>query len=315
MAPRVTVLGTERRSPGRGETEAGLSLSERMPRLVLEARRVAAALAHGIHGRRRAGPGESFWQFRPFVAGEAANRIDWRRSGRDDRLYVREREWEAAHSIWLWVDRSASMGYGSDLAGAPKIERALVLGFALADALVDAGERVGLLGLLPPQASRRIVERFAAILAGSPEGLREDLPAPAPLGRFDEALLVGDFLSPVAGIERVLEGLSARGAKGHLVMIVDPVEESFPFAGQAVLHDLEAGVSLRVGDAETWGSAYRDRLARHRAAIADLVRRRGWTMTIHRTDRPASEAALRLLALIGSSRGGAMAGRAAAVGA
>ena len=146
---RVRVLGEETRSPRRGETEAALTLADRMPRLVLEARRVAATLSHGLHGRRRAGAGETFWQFRPFVAGEAAQRIDWRRSARDDRLYVREREWETAQSVWLWIDRSASMGYVSDLAQAPKIERALVLGLALADAFVEGGERVGLLGLMP----------------------------------------------------------------------------------------------------------------------------------------------------------------------
>ena len=112
--------------------------------------RVAATLAHGLHGRRRAGPGESFWQFRPFVAGEAASRIDWRRSARDDRLYVREREWEAAHTVWLWIDRSASMGFGSTLAQAPKVERALVLALALGDTFVEAGERVGLEDLGSP---------------------------------------------------------------------------------------------------------------------------------------------------------------------
>src|SRR5918992_4327907 len=115
---RVRVLHEETRSPSRAETAAALDLADRMPRLILEARRVAAALAHGIHGRRRAGPGETFWQFRPFVAGEAAQRVDWRRSGRDDRLFVREREWETAQSVWMWIDRSASMGYASDLAQA-----------------------------------------------------------------------------------------------------------------------------------------------------------------------------------------------------
>lgn len=306
MSPGVTVLGPDRRSPGRVETEAALSLAERMPRLVLEARRVAATLAHGIHGRRRAGPGESFWQFRPFVAGEAASRVDWRRSGRDDRLYVREREWEAAHSVWLWMDRSASMGFVSGLALAPKIERALVLGLALADTLVEGGERVGLLGLMPPRASRHIVERIAETLAAGPGPQDDDLPTGAPLARFDEALLLGDFLSPAARVVELVEALSARGAKGHLVVIADPVEETFPFSGQAVLRDLEAGLSLQVGDAAAWGGTYREALARHRGALADVARRRGWTFTVHRTDRPASEAALRLLTLIGASRGGHM---------
>ena len=33
--------------------------------------------------------------------------IDWRRSASSDNLFVREREWEAAHTVWLWVDLSA----------------------------------------------------------------------------------------------------------------------------------------------------------------------------------------------------------------
>src|SRR3712207_9466580 len=107
---RVRVLAEETRSPRRAETEAALSLADRMPRLVLEARRVAASLSHGLHGRRRAGVGESFWQFRPFVAGEAAQRIQLRRSRRDGRLYGGERERETAQTIWFLIDRSPPHG-------------------------------------------------------------------------------------------------------------------------------------------------------------------------------------------------------------
>jgi uncharacterized protein (DUF58 family) len=306
---RVRVLPEEARSPRRRETTDALVLAKRMPRLVLEARRVAATLAHGIHGRRRAGTGESFWQFRPFVTGESAHRIDWRRSARDDRLYVREREWETAHTVWLWIDRSASMGFVSDLAQASKIERALVLGLALSNAFVEAGERVGLLGLMSPRATRQIAEKIGEVIVADRWSLDEDMPPSAPIPTLDEAVLISDFLSPVEQITSVVEAISARGARGHLAMIVDPVEETFPFQGQAVLHDLEAGLQLRVGDAGSWGKAYRDRIARHRDAIEDLVRRRGWTLTIHRTDRPASEAALRLMTLVSTARGASFGGR------
>jgi uncharacterized protein (DUF58 family) len=301
---RVTVHEPQIRSPGRAASDAALDLAHRLPRLVLEARRVSATLAHGIHGRRRAGPGETFWQFRPFSPGEPASRVDWRRSARDDRLYVREREWEAAHSVFVWIDRSASMAYSSDLAQCPKIERALVLGLALADAFVEAGERVGLIGLLPPRASRRIVETFAEAIAADRGGLDDDLPPEAPLTGQDEALLVSDFLTPIEALAPRIESLSSRGARGHLLMIADPVEETFPFAGQAVLEDVEGGGRLRVGDAAAWGASYRARLEAHRGALADLARRRGWTLTLHRTDRPASEAALRVLTLVGAARAG-----------
>jgi uncharacterized protein (DUF58 family) len=274
-----------------------------MPRLILEARRVAATLSHGIHGRRRSGQGESFWQFRPFVTGEAAQRVDWRRSARDDRLYVREREWETAHTIWFWIDRSLSMGFTSDLAQAPKVERAIVLGLALADTFVEGGERVGLLGLMPPRASRQIVEKVAETLVSDRWSLDDDLPPRAPVATLDEVVLISDFLSPVDEIAAVVEGISGRGARGHLLMVVDPVEEIFPFRGQAVLHDLEAGLRLRIGDAGAWGEAYRERIALHHAEVGEIARRRGWTLTLHRTDRPASTAALRLITLVTASRG------------
>src|SRR6202023_3377612 len=116
---------------------AGRTLAASMPRLILEARRVAATVIHGLHGRRRAGPGENFWQYRRFVSGEPASRVDWRRSARDDHLYVREQEWEAAHTVWIWPDRSPSMAFSSRLAECTKLDRALVMALALAEILVE----------------------------------------------------------------------------------------------------------------------------------------------------------------------------------
>src|SRR6266404_2428705 len=132
----------------------GRTLAASMPRLILEARRVAATVIHGLHGRRRAGPGENFWQYRRFVSGEPAARVDWRRSARDDHLYVREREWEAAHTVWIWPDRSPSMRFASPLVSDTKLDRALVMALALAEILVEGGERVGVPGLTRPSGAR-----------------------------------------------------------------------------------------------------------------------------------------------------------------
>src|SRR5271165_1629528 len=150
---------TQHRTTHDGPTVAravgtGRSLAAGMPRLILEARRVAATVIHGLHGRRRAGPGENFWQYRRFVSGEPSARVDWRRSARDDHLYVREQEWEAAHTVWIWPDRSASMVFASPLVRATKLDRALVIALALAEVMVEGGERVGVPGLLRPTASR-----------------------------------------------------------------------------------------------------------------------------------------------------------------
>src|SRR6266576_5877883 len=138
-------LKATRRASGAGRT-----LAANLPRLILESRKIAATVIHGLHGRRRAGSGENFWQFRRFVSGEPASRVDWRRSARDDHLYVREQEWEAAHTVWIWPDRSPSMYFASPLAKATKLDRALIMGLALAEVLVEGGERVGVPGLTRP---------------------------------------------------------------------------------------------------------------------------------------------------------------------
>src|SRR3954467_11570430 len=127
---------------------AARTLAETVPRLILEARRIAATVIHGLPGRKRAGPGENFWQYRRFLSGEPARRVDWRRSARDGILYVRELEWEAAHTVWIWPDRSLSMRFPSQLAKESKLDRTLVIAFALAEVLVHAGERVGIPALM-----------------------------------------------------------------------------------------------------------------------------------------------------------------------
>src|SRR5437764_14319463 len=139
---------------------AARTLAKSLPRLILEARRIAATVIHGLHGRRRAGPGENFWQYRRFLSGEPARRVDWRRSGRDDTLYVREREWDAAHTVWLWPDRSLSMHFESLLSQESKLDRALVITFALAEILVQAGERVGVPNLMRPTGSRNVLDKL-----------------------------------------------------------------------------------------------------------------------------------------------------------
>jgi len=271
-----------------------------MPRLVLEARRVAASVYHGVHGRRRAGPGENFWQYRRFVGGEPATRVDWRRSARDDLLFVREREWEAAHTVWIWPDCSPSMVFMSKDATATKRDRALVLAFALGELLVRGGERVGIPGILRPTASRAVIERMADTIvhfAGSPPSLP---PAFAP-GPRDEIVLLGDFWSPTTEVTATLARLGANGAGGHIVQIVDPAEETFPYSGRIEFEEPEGAGSITVGRAEAWAADYIQRVALHRSAIRAEARRLGWSFAIHRTSRPASEILLSLHARMSAS--------------
>lgn len=297
----------ELRADGRHELGA-LDLARRLPSLIVAAKDVAATVMYGVHGRRRAGVGETFWQFRPFVMGEDTGRIDWRRSARDDKVYVREREWEAAHTVWLWIDRSPSMAYVSTLAMQSKIDRAVTLGLATADLLVRGGERVGLTGLTRALASRNIVERLAEAMVQEtirPGYAPAELPAAIALAPRTQAVIVSDLLSEPAKIAETIHAMSSRGALGHVVMIADPVEETFPFSGHTEFLDVDSNATLRVGEAESFKADYIKRLAIHRDSIRSVCMSRGWSFAIHRTDRPASEAllALRMQIEAGQSSG------------
>jgi uncharacterized protein (DUF58 family) len=278
----------------------GRTLAATMPRLILEARRVAATVIHGLHGRRRAGPGENFWQYRRFVSGEPASRVDWRRSARDDHLYVRELEWEAAHTVWIWPDRSPSMVFASPLVRDTKLYRALVIALALSEVLVEGGERVGIPGLMRPTGSRNVIERMAqAIVHDRSE--RTSLPpnfSPSPLA---EIVLLSDLWSDIADVRRTITQLSGSGARGHVVQIVDPAEETFPYWGRIEFVEPEGGGRITAGRAQTWRADYEARVRRHRAEIRAETDRLSWSFTIHRTDRPASELLLALHARIGAA--------------
>lgn len=278
------------------------SLAHRLPDLVVQARKVAATALHGLHGRRRAGPGEDFWQYRRYGAGENAAAIDWRRSGRDEHLYVREQEWESAHTVWLWADRSRSMTVRSDLSPQSKRDRAVLLVLALAEMLVGAGERVGLIGLTRPMASRFVLDRFAeALVAAEAAGASASLPPAFPAARFSEVVLVGDLLDPADEIGARLGAIAASGARVHLVQVLDPVEETFPFDGRTEFVDPETGTRLVAGRAESLRETYALRLAAHRDALRALAARSGRGFTLHHTDRPATEPLLTLAALLATS--------------
>jgi len=272
-----------RRADGESRT-----LAASLPRLVLEARRIAANLIHGLHGRRRAGAGESFWQYRRFVSGEPAQRVDWRRSARDDHLYVREQEWEAAHTVWLWADRSPSMAFASRQARDSKLERSLIVAFALAELLVAGGERVGIPGLMHPTASRSVIDKMAQAMLHD-ETERLSLPPSFVPSALAEIVVLSDFWSPIAEITAILAGLSASGAHGTLVQIVDPAEETFPYSGRIEFVEPEGLGVVTAGRAENWADEYVARVALHREQIRDETNRLDWLFTTHTTSRSAAE--------------------------
>jgi uncharacterized protein (DUF58 family) len=279
--------------------EQAEQLAAALPPLLAEAERLASSVSLGVHGRRKAGMGESFWQFRRYAPEDPATAVDWRQSAKSQHLFVREREWEAAQAVWLWRDGSPTMRFQSEFASVTKRDRATVLALALGSLLLRGGERIALLGgERAPSSGRGALRRIAHELTDDAAN-ESTLPPDPPGGRHAQLVWLSDFLSPLEDIEGALCRTSAVGLSGDLVHIIDPAEEDFPFEGRTRFEALSGRESELFGRAESVRSAYRARFLAHGEAVAALARRFGWRHLAHRTDQNPERALIALYAAIG----------------
>ena len=274
-----------------------LALADAMPDLLVEAKKLAASLTAGLHGRRSAGTGQSFWQYRPYGPGDPSTRIDWRRSARGDTLFVREMEWESAHTVRLSVDMSASMRFASPDAREPKRDRAVLMALALASMLTRSGERVGLIGGERPRTGAAALSTMVRELVTrdtDKTGRQRWLDMTGVRPRED-VVIFSDFLFDRQERARLVDQLAARGARAHLVHIIDPVEEAFPFRGRTRFEPASRHETpILSGRAESWRQPYQTLFRAFLAELKDLARTRGWSHTISHTDKPAATPMLAL---------------------
>ncbi len=305
-------------------------LAATLPPILVAAERVATSVVQGVHGRRRVGQGETFWQYRHYEVGDPPQTIDWRQSAKSDHIFTRQMEWEAAQSVWIWRDLSPSMDWRSNETWPSKRDRADLLTLALAALLVQAGERISLLGSgLRPATGRGALTRLANVIAhvedaapsrgpeagggaandkagedtpaGEPAAHPLDLPPVLPLPRHGQVVFVGDFLAPLTEIERAVRGYAERDLKGHLLQVLDPAEVSLPFTGRVRFEGLEGEQAWLLSRVEPVREDYQERLAAQQEGLKALARSAGWSWSQHSTDRPPQTALLALYRALSES--------------
>ncbi len=274
----------------------------RLPPLLAWAEHLAGAVLLGDHGRRRAGMGDDFWQYRPAQIGDSARMIDHRRSAMGDHQFVREREWQIAQSVMLWCDQGASMRFTSDDKLPTKMDRARVLTLSLAILLNRAGERVGMTGTrLPPRRGNAQILRLAEMLSEdqdteySPPEHRAMIPNAA-------AMFASDFLGGMGPVELALTKAADRGVRGVLLQVLDPSEEAFPFHGRTIFESIGGTVWHETLKANDLRDRYLNRLAERKADLQRLCERTGWQYGLHHTEKSAQSG---LLWLYQAMNGGA----------
>lgn len=277
----------------------------RLPALLARAEHLAGAVLPGAHGRRRAGTGDDFWQYRPAQMGDSRRMIDHRRSARGDHEFVREREWQIAQSVMLWVDQGASMRFASDKGLPDKADRARLLGLALSILLLRGGERVGLTGTaLPPRRGNPQILRLAELLCQ--EDTREYAP-PEHRGMIPHAraIFISDFMGDLDPVRTALTKAADRGVRGVLYHLLDPAEEAFPFAGRTIFESVGGTLRHETLKANDLRGRYLDRLAARKDELQQLCARTGWRYGLHHTDASAQSALLWLYGALDARQGSA----------
>lgn len=280
------------------------ALATSLPALMADAQQLSATVLLGTHGRKRAGTGDEFWQYRTAETGDSLRAIDWRRSARSDGQFVRQTEWQAAQSVMLGVDDAASMTFTGARDRPSKLRRAQTLAMALAILAVHGGERVGLTHLSePPRGGRAQLMRMAQALMDGHEAGDYGAPKPKAMPMGSRAVFLSDFLGDPTPIETVLGRAADRGVKGALVQVLDPDEEAFPYDGRTVFESMSGAMRFETLKAKSLRQAYLDRLAERKDRLANAARRTGWRYHVHHTDQPAEPTLLWLYQALEKVRG------------
>ncbi len=273
-------------------SHAAVQLSAHLPALLLAAQRVAAHVQMGVHGRRRTGQGESFWQFRRYQPGDDASRIDWHSSARSQHVFIREHEWEAAQTLLLWVDQTASMDWQSNKKLPTKLYRASILALALAYLALDAGEQVALLH--SPQRRYRGKAGFAALAYALLHAPATPTPPAAPIPRHSSVLVISDFLNPLPPWKKIFNIWAELGCRGQLMQILDPAEVHPPWKGRILFESCEDEPKLLAPRFENWLVAYRAKLSAQRAQLQSYANAMDWKFQTHATNMTAQKGVERL---------------------
>ncbi len=273
--------------------ERAEELAAPLPDLLAEAEHLAQTLLLGSHGRRRSGVGDEFWQYRPARAGDEARLIDWRRSARSDVFFIREKEWQAAQSVLVWVDRSQSMNFSSDRSYPTKRDRSRLLALAVCVLLIRAGERVALAELgTPPRSSQLQLLSIAEHLSTESADADYGVPEINVLPPHARALFISDFMGDPGPVAEQLARAADRNVRGALLQVLDPAEEAFPYDGRTVFESMGGTLNHETLKARDLRDRYLDRLSARKARLEEVASAAGWQYSCHRTGSTAQSALL-----------------------
>jgi uncharacterized protein (DUF58 family) len=242
----------------------------------LRARLVVEGFITGLHKSPYHGFSVEFTEHRPYMAGDEIKHIDWKAYGKTDRYFIKQFEEETNLKSYVILDASASMKYGSE-GNLTKIQYASYVAAALAYLMIEQRDAVGLTVYdervrmsMPPRGTRtylqQILKHLEHLEPGNKTGTAESLHEVAEqIKRRGLVIILSDLFDDPAKVKTAFKHFRHRGHEVIVMQILDPLERSFAFGGDAVFRDMETNEEMMTQPVHI-EQAYRETL---RSFIAD----------------------------------------------
>ena len=274
--------------------------------LSLRARAVVEGFMSGLHRSPRNGFSTEFTEYRQYSQGDDVRFLDWKVMARNDREFIKKFEDETNLRCTFMVDFSKSMEFGSDDSGVKKSDYGRTLAASLTWFLLQQRDAVGLATFdrdvrefIPPRYRQDQLNTILGRLETQPVGQVTDLcqalnKLASLVGKRGMIVLVSDFLTPIADLEKSLNLFTAAGHDVRVVQVLDQRELNFDFEDAAIFEDMESGRSL-ILDPSLARESYLEKIKAHNAALDDTFSAQGITSFRVTTTEPMELVLLRFL--------------------
>ena len=227
----------------------------------LRARLVVEGFITGLHKSPYHGFSVEFAEHRQYMPGDEIRRVDWRVYGKTDRFYVKQFEEETNLKSYLVIDTSASMRFASEIAKTKerrisKIDYASFVAASLSYLMVQQRDAVGLTlfdasvhTTIPPHATKQHLRRLLIELEQITPGDRTNSATALHqlaerISRRGLVIILSDLFDDPSKVMAALKHFRHKNHEVLVMQILDPLERSFAFGGDAVFKDIETGETI-----------------------------------------------------------------------
>lgn len=251
--------------------EKAKKISSNLPGLLFELEKTRSTYK-GISKQKKYGLGEEFWEFKSYQMGDPLNKIDWKKSAKNQKLIIKNNELENSKRIWIWIDKSVSMNYRFSKNTETKLDRAIVLSIVLVDIFLRSGEKVGIIGskLGIKKGNESFLDLSVSILSDKLK------PLDRRVKKGDYVIFLSDFIDDPNILRKNFISLSDCTYDALLVQVLDLSELTFPFVGKKQFYDPKSGIHRLITKSENMKETYKEEMRFHNEKLENICKKLGW---------------------------------------